>query len=459
MRSQNIINFILLASILVLAGLSLSLLGPFYPSHALTKGVSITQSGLVFASVFAAAVIATPICGQYVHLGGPKIFFIHGALVIGLGNIAFGLLDQTDNTYIFLGFSFGIRIFIAFGEGAILASAYTLAAQQGSKKHEGKMIAIAEACFGIGTMFGPSVGGILFQLGGFPLPFILCGGLTLVFMVAAIFLIKDGHDQYELLEEDDRPVRWSEVLSTPGIPISMFSLTFAGTAWSWYSGTLEPFLEQKFHVHSSEVGLIFMTFSVGYTIFTPIFGILMDKGLNGLTTLLIGNTIITISYIFMGPSPLFHFLGRGNLAMTTVANGINGMGCAATYLGSLVYMVKSAEAHLPNNDQTKGMVSSLWVVSYSAGGYFGSTFGGLTYDQLGFENGTVIIMSAMAFSVVVLIVYRGWYTCKAVDKNVLPLYLGPEESYQRMTAEKTDLISEVAPESPQSPPRSRRFLG
>lgn len=459
MRSQNIINFILLASILVLAGLSLSLLGPFYPSHALTKGVSITQSGLVFASVFAAAVIATPICGQYVHLGGPKIFFIHGALVIGFGNIAFGLLDQTDNTYIFLGFSFAIRIFIAFGEGAILASAYTLAAQQASKKHEGKLIAIAEACFGIGTMFGPSVGGILFQLGGFPLPFILCGGLILVFMVASIFLIKDCHDQYELLEEDERLVGWSEILSTPGIPISMFALTFAGTAWSWYSGTLEPFLEQKFHVHSSEVGLIFMTFSVGYTFFTPIFGILMDKGLNGLTTLLIGNTIITISYIFMGPSPLFYsVLGRGNLLMTTVANGVNGMGCAATYLGSLVYMVKSAEAHLPNNDKTKGMVSSLWVVSYSAGGYFGSTFGGLTYDQLGFENGTLIIMSAMAFSVVVLVAYMAWYKCKAEDNKSLPLYIDPEESYQGITEVKTELISDLAP-APESPPRSRRFLG
>jgi len=453
MRSQNILNFLLLATILVLAGLSLSLLGPFYPSHALTKGVSITESGMVFASVFAAAVIATPICGQYVHLGGPKIFFINGAFIIGFGNIAFGLLDKTNNTFLFLGFSFAIRIFIAFGEGAILASAYTLAAQQASKKHEGKLIAIAEACFGIGTMFGPSVGGILYQLGGFPLPFILCGGLILFFMTLSIFFIKSSREgDYELLEEDLRSVSWKELLSTPGIPISMFSLTFAGTGWSWYSGTLEPFLEIKFNVNSSEIGLIFMTFSVGYTIFTPIFGILMDKGLPGLHTLLLGNLIITLSYLFVGPSPLMSFIGR-HLWVTTVANGVNGMGCAATYLGSLVYMVKSAEAHLPRNDQTKGMVSSLWVVSYSAGGYLGSTFGGLAYDQLGFENGTLIIMSAMGLSVAVLSVYMAWTNC--TTKNLLPVYIGEEESYQAVT-EKTPLIGEAQPDTP---PRHRRYLG
>ena len=36
-------------------------------------------------------------------------------------------------------------------------------------------MSVAEACFGVGTMFGPSVGGFLYEVGGFSLPFWVSG--------------------------------------------------------------------------------------------------------------------------------------------------------------------------------------------------------------------------------------------------------------------------------------------
>lgn len=301
-----------------------------------------------------------------------------------------------------------------------------------------------------------------------------------------------------MLQEDERKIGWWKLLSTPGIPISIFSLTFAGTAWSWYTGTLELFLKDKFpsnsseteiedvypyyhfhhhwhhhghrhfHYHhresrfimsnssdndqeeiielnSSEIGLVFMAFSVGYTIFTPLFGVLIDKGLNGLTTLLIGNLLIALSYIFVGPLPQLSFLGQ-HLWLTTLSVGLNGIGCSATYLGSLIYMMKCVHETLPNNDQTRGMVSSLWVVSYSIGGYLGSEFGCLAYDEMGFESGTLVIMFAMLFAVVVLALYKtsteyGCYKKNSFQKSIL----NDSDRFNLDTEDKTSSFKQAGP--------------
>ena len=47
MRSRNIVNLTLISLAKFFGGISLTLLTPFYPVEALSKGVSVTQSGLV----------------------------------------------------------------------------------------------------------------------------------------------------------------------------------------------------------------------------------------------------------------------------------------------------------------------------------------------------------------------------------------------------------------------------
>ena len=46
---------------------------------------------------------------------------------------------------------------------------------------------------------------------------------------------------------------------------------------------------------------------------------------------------------------------------------------------------------VPDRDQTRGMVTSLWVCCDCVGGYLGSTFGSMSYDQFGFEYSQLIM--------------------------------------------------------------------
>ena len=404
MNAKNIVNLFLISCSVFFAGISLSLLSPFYPTEALSKGVSVTQSGLVLGSVFITTIIFTPIVGKYIDILGARKFLIIGCFIVGVGNVSFGFLADVNNTNTFFALSIVIRVITAIGEAAVAPASYPLASKQVSKENSGKAIAAAEACFGVGTMFGPSLGGILYDLGGFPLPFWISGGLAIVTSILSLLLLKDDSTQYDNLE-DTKKVSWWEILKAPGVLISVFALAFSGSAWAWYSASLEPWLKEEFGLSSSSTGLVLMTFGLVYTIFTPLCGFLADRGMDGLIAMTVGNLVISVGFVFLGPIPPFQAIG-GQLWLVVVSLGLQGLGSAATYLGALLYMMKSCiNSGLPDNEQTNGMVSSLWVVSDCIGGYLGTTLGSIAFDNIGFEAGTMAEAGALALTVLVLCVY------------------------------------------------------
>ena len=117
-----------------------------------------------------------------------------------------------------------------------------------------------------------------------------------------------------------RDVRWCEVLTAPGVPISSLAIICAGLAWQWYSPSLEPHLLATFNLAASDTGLVFTAFGITYSIFSPVAGYLTDQGLDGMVTMIVGNLLIMISFIFIGPIPAFTFIGD-SLALTVFAVG------------------------------------------------------------------------------------------------------------------------------------------
>ena len=120
---------------------------------------------------------------------------------------------------------------------------------------------------------------------------------------------------------------------------------------------------------------------------------------------MLGNSIICLMAALMGPIPQLNFFG-GHLWLAVLSVGLQGVGSAATYLGSLLHMLSGVQgADLPDTDQTKGMVSSLWIVGICLGGYLGSSLGGLAFDKLGFEVGTLRVTLGLGFSVAIIVLY------------------------------------------------------
>ena len=59
------LSLVVLGAAIFLAGCTLSILAPFYTKEAEDHGMSVTSSGLVFASAFLLQIVSTPIFGKY----------------------------------------------------------------------------------------------------------------------------------------------------------------------------------------------------------------------------------------------------------------------------------------------------------------------------------------------------------------------------------------------------------
>lgn len=406
MEKRFLINMVLISLATFLAGLSLSLLSPFYPTEALTKGVTVTQTGIVISSVFVTTILVTPVCGKYIQSLGARRFLILGTLIVGLGNAGFGCLQTVSRHIPFFSLSLLIRVLTAIGESCVAPASYTLAGQQTSEEHRGKVVAVVETFFGFGTMLGPTVGGVFFDIGGFFLPFAVTGVMSVLVSLASFCFIKEVQTEDR---EEEASVTWWQVLSAPGMLVCIAGMMVAGSGWSWYLASLEPFLKKMYGISSSQTGLVLMAFGASYCLFSFVVGFLTDKGLNGLHAIIIGNFLIFLGFLFLGPVPPLRSLG--SLGLTIVSLGVQGLGSAFTYIGSLVYMMRAARgAGLPDKEQTRAMVSSLWVISDCAGGYLGSSLGSLAYDTWGLETGTMIEGGVVLASVVLVSLYRALVT-------------------------------------------------
>ena len=257
--------------------------------------------------------ILTPIFGKYLECLGTQRVLLVGIGILGVGNIILGTGGYIDDTMTFFKVSVASRIISAIGYSMATPASFTLVVNEVNPKHKGKATAIIEASYGIGSMFGFSIGGILYDVGGFQSPFFFMGSFSLILLLLCSVLLRSqarppGLDQK--LEDQQRDIQWRDVLCSPEVAMGMFGTTVSAMGWQWYSASIEVYFEETFYLVSSETGLYLMMFGLSYTIATPIFGYLTDRGFGGLESMILGNFLISVAFMFLGPIPPFQRLGQ-----------------------------------------------------------------------------------------------------------------------------------------------------
>ena len=109
-----------------------------------------------------------------------------------------------------------------------------------------------------------------------------------------------------------------------------------------------------------------------YAIFSPIWGILFDHGWNPHLMLLIGCFGVILAFFLLGPANvLLPFLPK-NIIVIAIGLIIEGSSVAATYITTLVFMMNESIANgAPDTEQTRVMITSLWLMSQDIAGYLG----------------------------------------------------------------------------------------
>ncbi|GFR65866.1 MFS-type transporter-like protein [Elysia marginata] len=390
--------FVLLALANLYSGCGFSLLAPFFPQEAAKKGASGTAIGLIFSSFELVIFIFSPIYGNYLTRIGAKFMFVSGILVGGSCSVLFGLLNKCPSGEIFVVMCFAVRSVEALGLTGLLTASFAIISNE-FPNHVATVFGALETASGIGMMIGPSLGGLIYQIGGFGPPFYLMGGL--------IFL--NGALMFKFLpeiEDASSPRKqgiW-KLLTSVSVWMSMIIILSASIGISFTDPTLSPHLEQ-FNLSPALIGLVFTIAPALYGLSTPFFGYLSDTKGYIFSILILGNLGNGIAYLLIGPTPYLPFL-PSQLWVVIVGMIVLGLSIGAAVIPTVKCMLLGAcDIGFENNLDTYGIISGFFNSVWCLGGFLGPTLGGVLVNEIGFNKASSVIALFSFFSVLCSVIY------------------------------------------------------
>ena len=164
-RTKEIWILVLFCAVYVAWGLTDSIQAPFYPIEAASKGATVGEYGMVFGVIHLAIFISGPIFGRYMNVLGLKNVYIFGVISTGVCALLFGFLDFVDDKVPFLAYSYILRICEGVAEATSWSAVFAMLLQM-FPKNVATVYSFTEASFSFSEMIGPSLGALLYSVGG-----------------------------------------------------------------------------------------------------------------------------------------------------------------------------------------------------------------------------------------------------------------------------------------------------
>ncbi|XP_067145121.1 MFS-type transporter SLC18B1-like [Centruroides vittatus] len=370
--------------------LSMSIIAPFFPKEAEMKGMRESVSGIIFSVYALVLMVMSPIFGKLLPHVGSSFMFLSGVFVAGVCNILFGFLDKLTDLTLFTVFCFIVRIFEAVGAAAFTTASCTYVFSM-FPDDIGTVFGIIETSIGIGMSLGPAIGGSLYALGGYGLPFFILGSVVVINIPISWLLLRNISS---MPNDETSSTTYLQLLSIPKVWIVCVILMTAAQTQGFLDPTLEPHMRQ-YNFGPGLVGLVFLLMSAAYGVFSPLTGWVTGKMNNKYPVMIVGLGIMLVSLLVLGPAPFLPFKGSVPLCLAAVT--ALGISFAFAFIPSFECILLAAfEKGLGDNLVTYSKVSGLWNSVYSLGEVIGPALGGILMDFFGFPQSAVILSAFCA---------------------------------------------------------------
>ena len=213
--------------------------------------------------------------------------------------VGFGFLNRIIAANTFIALSFIIRIIEAFGNSAFLSSSFTMVAKV-FPNSVSTMFGVVEMAFGVGMIIGPTVGGALYQAGGYTLPFGVLGGILIIQAIVSSISLPKLKDTYSG-NSHNGDYGLLRALTLPSVLLSVLSVFSGSIAVGSLQATLERHLS-TFKLNPMQVGMMFMLYGASYAVLNPIWGWLADK-VSSTLVILTGSVLLGVGCMLVGPVP------------------------------------------------------------------------------------------------------------------------------------------------------------
>lgn len=386
-----------------------------------------------------------------------------GLALAGLSTAIFGLLTYLGNKYYFISLAFILRITESLGATAFATSSYSFISTC-FPESTATMFATMEMFFGLGVLTGPVVGGALYDLAGFQLPFLLMGALMLVFgllllsqQVSRLFE-KGKREGQQLMREkaeaeqeaidnegesrlpgenktllvgsindtqdeevghaqssSTNKVTLGRFLSSPAIVIDAFIIVTAITLMGFNGATLEPFLRHD-SISSSTLATsaMFVALGASYALTAFLWGKTCDRWPERLIWFaLVGAFFTFVGLLLIGPIPGVSRLFRPNLWSIAGCLILFGVGTSAKqvvgYTHALKYTIDRRK--FPGNQQTYGYISGMFFSCLSLGGFVGPILAGSLLEHFDYQLATAVMLAIEVVVIILLLILQ--FCCRS----------------------------------------------
>ena len=250
-------NLFILSFTLVVVTLGFGLVMPIIPFYMEELGAGGTELGLLVASYAVMRLIFGPVWGSLSDRVGRKPILLIGILGYGITMVGFGLATQ-------LWMMFVARMLSGVLSSATSPTTMAYISDSTSEEERGGGMGLLGAAAGLGTIFGPALGGLLAKY-SLSTPFFAAAGLSLMAMVLIVLFLPESLNKEAQAEEEnagtaDQPIlnlrAWRDALFSPiG---SLLALAFFATAGTMtFYGILGLYALDRFGYGTEQVGLIF----------------------------------------------------------------------------------------------------------------------------------------------------------------------------------------------------------
>jgi DHA1 family multidrug resistance protein-like MFS transporter len=254
MQSSNRKNLFILSFTLVVVTLGFGLVIPIIPFYMENLGAGGTELGLLLASYAVMRLIFAPIWGSLSDRVGRKPIMMIGIFGYGLTMVLFGLATE-------LWMLFAARILSGILSSATSPTTMAYIGDSTSEEDRGGGMGILGAAVGLGTIFGPALGGLLAGE-SLSTPFFIAGGMSILALVLTWILLPES-----LPKESRQPVEkklpipevrlWWQALSSPiGILLVLAFVLTCGLMI--FYGIFGLYALERFGYGPEEVGVFFM---------------------------------------------------------------------------------------------------------------------------------------------------------------------------------------------------------
>ncbi|GMT05176.1 hypothetical protein PENTCL1PPCAC_27350, partial [Pristionchus entomophagus] len=381
-----------------------SCIAPFYPAEAKLKGMSESQTGIVFGIFELVMFIVAPIFGKNMIRIGSKNMFTFGLGLTGITAILFGFLNYLPEGPLFFWMSLLVRCLEAIGDAAFVTSSFAISARCFPGRIS-VIVGIMETFAGLGFTAGPLIGGFLYEMGGFQMPFLVLGSILIGATVLSCFLV-DSHDD-DPVDEDAKGML--DMLRIPHIWLMVFAIIVCSISLSFLDPTLEAHL-RTFNLTPTLVGLMFLLCGGVYTLSAPFWGFLIDRFHCTDALMLFGAVFTILAMFIIGPAPFMPF--EKDLVVIGIALTILGLAAGALYIPTFQGCLDVVKKHgYEDTFQTYGCVSGVFQSAFAFGGFFGPTVGGAVVQRMGFEWTTTALGGVLCLFVVVFFIFHGCLCC------------------------------------------------